>query len=192
MRASLRNSSAYRSDLLDVARQAVSNRSRVLLPRVRKTYEAGDAPGFDRATGNWLALMDVLETLLATDSRHLLGRWVADARAWGADAAERDRLAYDNLSLLTVWGTRQGADAGLRDYANREWAGLVGGLYRLRWSTYFTELRAATAGNRAPEAIDWFALEERWTRRPGNLATRPIGDTYEAAVRVRELLVTTR
>ncbi|MGA5448457.1 alpha-N-acetylglucosaminidase [Streptomyces umbrinus] len=192
VRANLRNSSAYRRDLLDVARQAVSNRSRVLLPRIREAYEAGDTPCFDRLTGDWLALMDVLETLLATDSRHLLGRWVADARAWGADAAERDRLAYDNLSLLTVWGTRQGADAGLRDYANREWAGLVGGLYRLRWSTYFTELRAAMADDREPEAVDWFALEERWTRRPGHLATRPTGDTYEAAVRVREVLVTTR
>ncbi|WP_372350055.1 alpha-N-acetylglucosaminidase C-terminal domain-containing protein [Streptomyces sp. KL116D] len=39
------------------------------------------------------------------------------------DGAERDRLAYDQLSLVTVWGTREGAEAGLHDYANREWAG---------------------------------------------------------------------
>lgn len=100
-------------------------------------------------------------------------------------------MAYDNLSLLTVWGTRQGADAGLRDYANREWSGLLGGLYRLRWSTYFDELRGALAEGREPRAIDWFALEDRWTREPGRLATRPVGDTYEAAVRVRERLAAT-
>ncbi|MGP4051870.1 alpha-N-acetylglucosaminidase [Streptomyces sp. 2A115] len=188
VRAALRNSSAYRRDLLDVARQAVSNRSRVLLPRVKKAYDAGDTAEFDRLTRDWLALMDVLETLLATDSLHLVGRWVADARTWGADATERDQLAYDNLSLLTVWGTRQGADAGLRDYANREWAGLVGGLYRLRWATYFDELRAALEEARKPKAVDWFALEDRWTRNPGKLATRPTGDTYEAAVRVRDRL----
>ncbi|MFE9646400.1 alpha-N-acetylglucosaminidase [Streptomyces sp. NPDC006365] len=189
--ASLRNSSAYRYDLLDVARQAASNRSRVLLPRIKKAYDAGDSTELDRLAGDWLALIDVLETLMATDSRHLVGRWVADARAWGADEVERARLAYDNLSLLTVWGTREGADAGLRDYANREWAGLLGGLYRLRWSTYFDELRAALEEGREPRAIDWFALEERWTREPGRLATRPVGDTYEAAVRVRDQLTAT-
>ncbi|MFD5073184.1 alpha-N-acetylglucosaminidase [Streptomyces sp. NPDC058371] len=192
VRAGLRGSSAYRRDLLDVARQALANRSRTLLPRIKQAYDAGDAARLGELAGVWLSLMDALEALLATDSRHLLGRWVADARAWGADAAERDRLAYDALSLLTVWGTREGADAGLRDYANREWAGLVGGLYRLRWSTYFTELRAALREGRAPRKTDWFALEDRWTRNPGRLATRPAGDTYTAAVRVRERLAATR
>ncbi|QES44607.1 alpha-N-acetylglucosaminidase [Streptomyces venezuelae] len=185
VRPELRDSSAYRRDLLDVARQALSNRSRVLLPRVKEAYDAGDAARFDRLTREWLTLMDLLERLVATDSRHLLGRWVADARAWGADAAERDRLAYDQLTLLTVWGTRSGADAGLRDYANREWAGLVGGLYRLRWERYFTALRAALAEGRAPEEIDWFAVEEAWIKDPGRLATRPKGNTYKIAAKVR-------
>ncbi|MFH8612155.1 alpha-N-acetylglucosaminidase [Streptomyces sp. NPDC018029] len=188
VRAGLRRSSAYRYDLLDVARQALSNRSRVLLPRIKKAYDAGDTGLFDRLTREWLGHMDLLDRLLATDSRHLLGRWVADARAWGADTAERDRLAYDQLSLLTVWGTRSGADAGLRDYANREWAGLVGGLYRLRWERYFTELRSALSENRVPEKIDWFAVEEAWIREPGPLRVRPTGDVYEIAAQVRARL----
>ncbi|MER6690875.1 alpha-N-acetylglucosaminidase [Streptomyces minutiscleroticus] len=188
VRAELRGSSAYRRDLLDVARQALSNRSRVLLPRIRTAYEAKDAAAFEELTRVWLSLVDALEALVATDADHLTGRWVADARAWGADAAERDRLAYDNLSLLTVWATREGANAGLRDYANREWSGLVGGLYRLRWSTWFAELWAALQNGRAPKEIDWFALEDRWTRAPGALAAEPSGDTYRAAVRVRDLL----
>ncbi|MEU1116335.1 MULTISPECIES: alpha-N-acetylglucosaminidase [unclassified Streptomyces] len=188
VRRGLRGSSAYRRDLLDIARQTLSNRSRVLLPRIKTAYEAHDATGFDALTRDWLGLMELLDRLLATDSRHLLGRWVADARAWGAGAAERERLAYDQLSLVTVWGGRAGADAGLRDYANREWAGLVGGLYRLRWERYFTELRTALAEDRAHRKIDWFAVEDAWIRDPGRLATRPTGDTYEIAARVRDRL----
>ena len=188
VRAELRKSSAYRRDLLDVARQTLSHRSRLLLPQIKEAYDAQDTGRFDELTGTWLSLMDLLDKLLATDSGHLLGRWVADARAWGASEAEREQLAYDNLSLLTVWGTRQGADAGLRDYANREWAGLVGGLYRLRWSTYFEELRAALREGRAPKKIDWFALEDRWTRNPGRLATLPTGDTHTVATQVRDRL----
>ncbi|MEU4996131.1 alpha-N-acetylglucosaminidase [Streptomyces sp. NPDC021622] len=188
VRSELRDSSAYRRDVLDVARQALSNRSRTLLPRIKQAYDAKDTPRFDELTRDWLALMDLLDKLTATDSRHLLGRWVADARSWGADTTEKDRLAYDQLSLLTVWGTRSGADAGLRDYANREWAGLVGGLYRLRWDTYFKELRAALTESREPKPIDWFAVEEGWIRDPGSLATGPTGDTYKVAVQVRERL----
>ncbi|MFE0174933.1 alpha-N-acetylglucosaminidase [Streptomyces sp. NPDC059002] len=188
VRRDLRDSSAYRRDLLDVARQALSNRSRVLLPRIKEAYDAGDTAHFDRLTRDWLDLMALLDRLVATDSRHLLGRWVADARAWGADPQERDRLAYDQLSLLTTWGPRPGANAGLHDYANREWADLVGGLYRLRWTRYFKELRSALTEGREPREIDWFELEDAWTRDPGPLRTHPTGDVHRLATQVRATL----
>ncbi|MEV0445031.1 alpha-N-acetylglucosaminidase [Streptomyces spectabilis] len=192
VRRDLRGSAAYRRDLLDVARQALSNRSRVLLPRVKAAYDARDTALFERLTRTWLRLLDLLDRLAATDGRQLLGRWAADARAWGADDREREQLAYDQLSLVTVWGPRAGADAGLRDYANREWAGLVGGLYRLRWTTYFDELRDALDEGREPRSIDWFALEDRWLREPGRLAVTPSGDTYAIAKKVRDVLDGTR
>ncbi|MEV0847473.1 alpha-N-acetylglucosaminidase [Streptomyces sp. NPDC049954] len=188
VRAGLRGSSAYRRDLLDVARQALANRSRVLLPKLNTAYGDGDSAEFARLTRRWLGLVDLLERLVATDADHLLGRWVEQARVWGADGAEKDRLQYDALSLLTTWGTREGADAGLRDYANREWSGLVGGLYRLRWSTYFQELARALEEGREPAAVDWFALEDRWTRAPGRLHVEPQGDTYLVAGEVRDAL----
>ncbi|MEV0265020.1 alpha-N-acetylglucosaminidase [Streptomyces sp. NPDC050617] len=181
----LRDSSAYRYDLLDVARQTVSNRSRLLLPQIKTAYEAGDRARFTALTGEWFAWMALLEEAVATDERHLLGRWIADARAWGSSAAERDRLEFDAVSLLTVWGNRSGADEGkLHDYANREWSGLVGGLYTLRWKTYFTELEAALAGHRPPKAIDWFALEDGWTRRHPPYSARPKGDIVRVARRI--------
>ncbi|MEV4437603.1 alpha-N-acetylglucosaminidase [Streptomyces sp. NPDC049577] len=178
----LRRSSAYRYDLLDVARQAVSHRARLLLPRVKAAYEAGDRRRFGDLTRQWLDWMALLEDVVATDDRHLLGRWIADARAWGGTAAERDRLEDDAVSLLTVWGPRDSANAGkLHDYANREWSGLVGGLYRLRWSTYFTELDAALTERRKPRPIDWYTLEERWLRAHGALATTARGDVVRLA-----------
>ncbi|MFF0741147.1 alpha-N-acetylglucosaminidase [Streptomyces sp. NPDC004111] len=178
----LRQSSAYRYDLMDVTRQTLSHRSRVLLPRIRAAYEAGDRVLFGRLTGEWAEAMRLLERTVSTDPRHLVGRWIADARSWGADRAEKDRLARDALSLLTVWGHRSGADeGGLRDYANREWAGLVGGLYALRWQTYFAELAAALAEGRDPRAVDWYALEERWVRTHPPYRTTPTGDIVAIA-----------
>jgi hypothetical protein len=70
--------------------------------------------------------------VLATSPQHLLGPWLADARSWGATRAEKDPLEYDARSIITTWGGRESSEEGLHDYANREWAGLVGGLYHAR------------------------------------------------------------
>ncbi|MDG4856925.1 alpha-N-acetylglucosaminidase [Streptomyces sp. T-3] len=181
----LQRSSAYRYDLMDVARQTVSHRSRLLLPQIRRAYEAGDAEQFTALTGQWFRWMELLEEVVATDSGHLLGRWAADARAWGRDAEERDRLAYDATSLLTVWGHRKAAnDGGLHDYANREWSGLISGLYTLRWRTYFDELTAALAEGREPTRIDWYALEENWLRTHPAYPAEPSGDIVRTARKV--------
>ncbi|WP_405783448.1 alpha-N-acetylglucosaminidase [Streptomyces sp. NBC_00859] len=183
--AALKHSSAYRYDLLDVTRQTVSHHSRALLPQIKAAYDRAGLAAFRELTTEWFEWMGLLEETVATDRRFLLGRWIADARAWGADSAEKDRLAHDAVSLLTVWGDRAAADdGGLRDYANREWAGLVGGLYTLRWKTYFQELDTALAESRAPRDIDWYTIEDGWVRNHPPYPTEPSGDIVRIARRV--------
>ncbi|WP_331447845.1 alpha-N-acetylglucosaminidase [Streptomyces xanthochromogenes] len=185
----LRASSAYRYDLLDVTRQTLSNESRRLLPRIRDAFENADKDAFAALTGEWLRDLALLERVVATDRGHLLGRWIADARSWGGTAQEKDRLAYDAVSLLTVWGPRAAANGGtLRDYANREWSGLVGGLYTLRWRTYFETLTASLTTGRPPEPVDWYALEDTWVRTHPVYGTEPKGDIVKVAREVREAL----
>ncbi|MFE7243059.1 alpha-N-acetylglucosaminidase TIM-barrel domain-containing protein [Streptomyces sp. NPDC057580] len=185
----LRDSSAYAYDLTDVTRQVLSNRSRVLLPRIKTAYEAGDRVGFDRLTKTWLGWMKLMDKVLATSAQHLLGRWLADTRSWGTTGAEKDLLEYDARSIITTWGGRASSDEGLHDYANREWAGLVGGLYLTRWKTYFDELSAALADGREPAKIDWFALEDRWAHQQDSYPVKTSGDIHKLARQVRDTLV---
>lgn len=184
----LRGSSAYRYDLLDVARQVLANRSRVLLPQIRAAYEVRDATLFGQLTRTWLDWMKLLDDALATSEQHLLGRWLAEARAWGADRAERDRLEYDARSIVTTWGDREGSDAGLRDYANREWSGLVSGLYLPRWRRYFAELSEALAEKREPAGIDWFATDDTWAHGHETYPQRPSGSIERLARRIHDTL----
>ncbi|MGW4684037.1 alpha-N-acetylglucosaminidase [Streptomyces sp. NPDC004244] len=188
----LRRSSAYRFDLVDTARQALANHSRVLLPAIRAAYEAGDLARFRALTAAWQDAEQRLDALIGSDPNFLLGDWLAAARAAGADRAEQDRYEYDARSILSVWGERGTSEGGfLHDYANREWSGLVRELYAPRWAAYFKTLDEALVTKTAPPQIDWHAFEEAWARRttghPSG-AKGPSGDPHALATAVAELL----
>lgn len=122
----LRSCDAYRFDLVNVARQALDNRARALLPQIASAYHARNRTLFRSLVREWEADLALVDRLSGTDARSMVGPWIAAARSWGADAAERDRLEYDARSVLANWSGRVPSDVhGLHDYANREWAGLV-------------------------------------------------------------------
>ncbi|MEU9994462.1 alpha-N-acetylglucosaminidase [Streptomyces sp. NPDC050848] len=177
----LRTTDAYRYDLVDVARQALTNRSRVLLPRIRTAYEAKDLATFRALVSEWNADVELLGRLVGSDQRFLLGPWLTAARSWGADSAERDRLEYDARSILTTWGDRVPSEGGLRDYANREWSGLLQDLYGPRWRVYFASLDHALVNDTAPVAVDWFAVDDAWARGHASYVTRASGDPVALA-----------
>lgn len=184
----LRTTDAYRADLVDVARQALTNRSRVLLPRIRTAYETRDLAAFRGLVEEWKADEELLGRLVGSDARFLVGRWLAAARSWGADGAERDKLEYDARSILTTWGGRVQSESGLRDYANREWSGLIEDLYAPRWATYFATLDRALVDGTAPAAVDWFAVDDAWARGHASYRTRPEGDPVALAGEVLSAL----
>ncbi len=80
------------------------------------------------------------------------------------------------------------SEAGLHDYANREWDGLVRDLYAPRWAAYFAGLDTALATGTAPAAVDWFARDDAWAREHRRYPTAPAGDPYALAEEVREVL----
>ncbi|MDX2560730.1 alpha-N-acetylglucosaminidase [Streptomyces sp. TX20-6-3] len=185
----LRTTDAYRFDLVDVARQALTNRSRVLLPRIKAAYEAGDLTGFRALVREWQAHEELLGRLVGSDQRFLIGPWLADARSWGADAEEQDQLEYDARSILTTWaGKGPSETGGLRDYANREWSGLVQDVYAPRWAAYFASLDRALVTGTAPVAVDWFARDDAWARGHQRYPTTPTGDPFALAGEVRAAL----
>ncbi|KAA2257559.1 alpha-N-acetylglucosaminidase [Solihabitans fulvus] len=186
----LRGTDAYRFDLVDTARQALANRSRTLLPLISAAYTAGDLTRFRALVGEWAREEALLDQVVGSDRRFLLGPWLAAARGQGATPAERDQLEYDARSILTTWGARSGSETGLHDYANREWSGLVGGLYAKRWDAYFASLDTALVNHTTPAAIDWFAFEDAWAHQTTSYPVTPSGDPVALASAVAALAPT--
>lgn len=154
----LRDSDTYRHDLVDVTRQVIDDRGRALVLQLASAD----------AQRRFLHLIDLQDRLLATRSEHLLGRWLRDARRWGADEEESRLLERAAKRLVTVWG---GPDAAiLTEYANRNWAGLMGDYYRARWQTFFDQ-----------GPIDWNAYGQEWADRLTAYPTEPHGDPIEIA-----------
>lgn len=182
---SLRNSTAYRNDLLEVARQSVADRSRTLLPQIRSAYEAEDVTRFSQLTDKWLGYIAAVDDLVGTDAQYLIGRWLEKAKSWGGDEAESAQLEYDARKQLTSWGLRT---TDLQDYAYREWSGLLDGYYAPRWKRYFDGLRTALTTGTAAPAIDWYDVAEQWSSVRSLYRTEPTGDTYTEAAKLLDRL----
>ena len=185
----LRGSETYQYDLADISRQTLANESRMLLPRIKTAVDAKDRSQYDTATRRWLYLMDLQDQLLASSRFFLVGTWLGFVRPWASTPGEEARLNYDARSILTTWGDRRASEgADLHDYGNKDWAGLTGDYYRLRWQTYFASLDAELRTGVHGQPIDWFKLGEAWNRDSHAYPTRPQGDTYRIATSIARFL----
>jgi hypothetical protein len=178
VRPSLRTSSAYRYDLVDIARQTIANQSRILLPQINAAYTEQDIPKFRQLTRQWLDRITQLNRVVGTEPSFLFGRWAAAAKAAGNNSAEQAQLEFDARSLLLEWGPESSRDSGVHDYANREWNGLLE-FYRDRWSLYFAALEASLLSYEPPKDIDWFTVDQSWAKHTNSYAVAPVGDAYE-------------
>jgi len=181
----LRTSATYRYDLVDVTRQVLANRGRLLVDQLREAYEARDRAGVARHSQRFLRALDLTSEILATDRNWLLGPWLEQAKAWGGDADERAVLEWNARSILTIWTSKTLGASGLHDYANRDWHGLVDGYYKPRWKRFLDALPGTISSGREPSLDDeWDAHGLEWTRQTESHATQPVGDPYTVASRI--------
>lgn len=176
----LRSTDTYQYDLVNLTRQVVDNRAYALLPEIRAAYTAKNQKQFQELTGRWLHLMKMEDRLLGTNHWFMLSPWVSATTPWAESATTREKYAWDVRSLLTSWGGRAQSD-DLRDYANKDWSGLVGDYYFERWKTYFDSLETAMKTNTAPKPIDWYAMADAWNHKATGLAAEPSGSSYAEA-----------
>jgi len=182
------HASAYEFDVVNLTRQYLSNGFEAKFAEYKKAYEAGDRAAMASLQASLLEVFDTMERLLSTQTYFLVGKWIADARAWGATPDEADYFESNARNLLTSWGPRGNL---LTDYADRTWAGLVSTYYKGRWQLFFD---AVNASMDAGAALDEDALLEKikdfeydwWANRPGQFSPTPSGDPVTA---VREALV---
>lgn len=184
MNSELQNSSAYQYDLMDVTRQALANRGRILLPKIREAYHARDKQLFEQLSERFLHYIDLTDQVTATNKPSMLGTWLQNAKNYVSDEQGSEQLKNDAKSLITIWTPQN----SLNDYARRQWAGLVGDYYHSRWKTYFDSLDTALETDTSPESIDWLDFGEEWVRQSDDFSTETEGDIVEISNNVHNEL----
>lgn len=155
------------------------------------------------------------DKLLGTRSEFRLGHWTEAARDLGKTPAEKDLYEWNARVQITTWGNRTCADkGGLRDYAHKEWQGLLKDFYYKRWSSYMKALADQMEASTKPDyealgggknanktaselfqmalpsgpQIDWYAIEEPWTLQHNTYSSKPEGSSVDVAKEVVNLI----
>lgn len=193
----------FEYDLVDIVRQALADQARIQYHRVIAAYKAFSRKQFDKEAKRFMDMLHLQDRLLGTRSEFRLGHWIEAARQCGSNSEESNLYEWNARVQITTWGNRTCADeGGLRDYAHKEWQGLLKDFYAKRWEAYFKALAGQMEQATHPQPdmlgsgvnsnktaselfamalpqevkLDYYALEEPWTLQHNPYSARPEGD----------------
>lgn len=211
----MRGNDNYEYDLVDFTRQALADQGRRQYQRAMSDYRTFSRKDFNESSGRFLEMLLMQDRLLGSRPEFRLGSWIEAARKRGTTPEEKDQYEWNARVQITTWGNRECADnGGLRDYANKEWQGLLKDFYYPRWKTWMDALARQMDEDSGPRpdalgggpnanktsselfamalpsapAIDWYAMEEPWTLRKGEYSSSPEGDPITLSLEVIDFL----
>ena len=167
----------YRYDLADVGRQVLSNLAGPLATKVAAAYDAKDRAAYRAATRQFLELIDDMDDLVSTQESTLLGKWIKNAKSLATNDAERALYEWNARTQITLWGPPNGI---LRDYAVKEWGGMLHGFYRRALAAVLRRLGNLHDGR---PTLQWRPLRPRSPRvgRPLDAPDRHLFPTSRRA-----------
>jgi len=195
-----RGNNNFEYDLVDICRQALADRGRMVYHRLVADFNSFDKEAFRQHKDEFLGLLLKQDSLLATRSEFRVGRWIQQALQRGTTMEEKHLYEWNARVQITTWGNRYCADTGgLRDYAHKEWNGLLRDFYAPRWKHYLDiledelngKLPVLPTGNsswKTPDnpalTVDWYAMEEPWTLQHNYYPSEAEGEPIDVAKRI--------
>ena len=210
-----RGDNNFEYDLVDITRQALADQARLQYQRTIADYKAFASKEFESDYRRFLLMLLMQDKLLGTRSEFRLGHWTQAAIDCGSTPEEKTLYEWNARVQITTWGNRYCADTGgLRDYAHKEWQGLLKDFYYPRWEAYFNALSDQMKAQQKPQpdllgggpnasktaaelfqmalpqevTLDYYALEEPWTLRQNPYTSAPEGSPVDIAREVMDLL----
>ncbi len=134
-----KESDGYQYDLCDLVRQALSNRFYTNQSDFADAYSRKDIAALKILSEKQLNLLQDMDSFLANRSEFSLSRWIEDSHRLAGDEQEKKYFDFNARTLTTLWGDVYGENM-LYDYSWREWSGLIGEFYFVRWKMFYDEV----------------------------------------------------
>lgn len=161
-----RGNNNYEYDLVDIVRQAVAEKGRMVYKMMVAAKQAKEKALFVDCSKRFMELLMLQDQLLSTRPEFSLDTWVNQAKSLGDTPEEKNLYEWNAKVQITTWGNRKAAnEGGLRDYAHREWSGLLKDFYAMRWQTYI-DATLKDWNTSQNQSIDYYSLEEAWVNQP--------------------------
>ncbi|XP_076077082.1 alpha-N-acetylglucosaminidase-like isoform X2 [Mytilus galloprovincialis] len=182
-----KNNSLYQYDLVDVTRNSLQIISIEYYNKMIASVMINKTEDFLINSRMLLELLNDMETLLASDSHFLLGKWIAAAKSWATDISESFNLEFNARNQITLWGPR----GEILDYACKQWSGLLKGYYIPRWELFVEMLHISvmdhTKFNESLFAqIVYEKVELPFSNQLDEYPTEPTGDAYAISTSIHK------
>lgn len=131
---------AFHYDLTDVTRQVLANSFLTAYNQLISEWNSSNssAASIRQFGSNLTSILTTLDKILYTDPNFLLSKWIGEATtsANSSNTTVNDYFEYNARNQITLWGPT----GEISDYASKEWAGLVGKYYLVRWQMFVSYL----------------------------------------------------
>lgn len=173
-------SDGFEYDLVDFTRQVLSNLFTETYGSLMKYVEANDSIGFRNQAQLMLSLADDIETLCYTRKEFLVGNWIEEALQCARTPSDRQLFQRNARAVLTTWTF---SDTNLKDYAHREYAGMIRDYYKPRWLKFLSALEQEMKGKTFVQP-NYYEMERNWVEADKGYATQPVGNAKEIVLRL--------
>ncbi|WP_407506233.1 alpha-N-acetylglucosaminidase [Elizabethkingia miricola] len=158
--ADFKNSETYQTDKTDFLRQVWANKGDLVYDELVKAINAKKTKEIRKSGNQFLEMISTQNILLGNNIHFTLNRWLKEAERFGRKLPDAQNVMFNAKSQLTYWGPDNNPKTDLRDYAHKEWNGLLSSLYYNRWKVFIEEAQAGAIT--APEVF--YNMEVEWSK----------------------------
>ena len=156
-----KNIETYQTDKIDFLRQVWADKGDQAYANLVAAIKSQDKAQIQDVGNTFIDMVKTQNQLLANSKYFTLNNWLNEANNFSANLPDSKNVLYNAKAQLTFWGPDNLPSTSLRDYAHKEWNGLLGSLYLDRWNVFVNNAVNGKTSN--PE--DFYKMEVEWSKK---------------------------
>lgn len=156
-----KNSETYRADEVDFLRQVLSNSGDQAYADLVAAIQSKDKTAIQKYGTRFLSMIRLQDQLLSYSRYFSVNHWLEQAKTFASGLPEAKQVLYEAKAQISFWGPDDDPQTSLRDYAYKEWNGLLGSLYYHRWKRFIDD---ALQGQTTSQET-FYNMEVHWAKQ---------------------------